>query len=60
MGLICNTCRSICCRNITDDTPSLDLFIKTSTDLKGNKSDMTKNAEDHSEEFCPIPLHYPH
>ena len=59
MGLKCNTCRSICCRNITDDTPSSDLPIKTSTGLKDNKLDTTKNAENHSEECSPIPFRLP-
>ena len=59
VGLSCNACRSKCCRNIIDDTPSSDLPMKTSTDLEDNKSDMTKNAEDHSEECSPIPFRLP-
>ena len=59
IGLKCNACRSSCCRNITDDTPSSDLLTKTSTNLKGTKSNKTNSVEDHSEEFGPIPFRLP-
>lgn len=56
MCLSCNVFRSKGCKKVADNITSSDLAMNVSTDLQDTKSDMTKNAGDHSEKYSPIPF----